>query len=321
MKAERQHFAWVVGPNEAPRRLDRFLAARGELGTRSQVTRLIAAGGVRVDGRAVKAGTVLRAGQRVDVERALIEPGTIEPEPIALEVLHEDESVLVIDKPPGLVVHPAPGHAGGTLVNALLHRWRTPDPSLDVERLGIVHRLDKDTSGVLVVVKDASALAELGRQFHGREVEKRYLALVWGRPASPRGVIDRPIARHPVDRKRMAVGGRGRTAVTRYELVEDFGPCSLLRLHPETGRTHQIRVHLAAIGHPVLADPAYGRGRPRPAWGLARQALHAESIRFRHPRGGRWITVSAPLPEDMAAAIRGLRRACSAGRAGPAGPA
>jgi 23S rRNA pseudouridine1911/1915/1917 synthase len=308
MKHEAEHFTWIVGPRDARTRLDRFLTDRGDLGTRSQIGRLIGSGRVRVDGQPVKAGTLLRAGQRVDAEREVGVPAQVEPEPIALDVLYEDECLLVIDKPPGLVVHPAPGHASGTLVNALLHRWPAPQPGLDASRLGIVHRLDKDTSGVLVVAKDSSSLADLGRQFQGREVSKRYLAIVWGCPVRPRGVIDEPIGRHPVDRKRMSVRARGRAAVTRYEVVEDLGPWSLLRISPETGRTHQIRVHMSVIGHPVLADPIYARRRLRTVCGLNRQALHAEEISFRHPRSGQRITVSAPLPVDMAAALREMRR-------------
>lgn len=290
-------------------RLDRFLAADGVLGTRSQVTRLIADGRVRVGGRAVKAGTVLRAGDQVVAEHPLPPPIRAEAEAIPLEALYEDDWLLAINKPAGLVVHPAPGHWRGTLVSALLHRWGTSGAGFDRERLGIVHRLDKDTSGVLLIARTADALAELGRQFRSREVEKCYLALVSGVPRRASGVVDQPIGRHPVQRKRMAVRPRGRAAVTRYEVIESFDRAALVRAYPETGRTHQIRVHLAALGHPVIADPLYARTHRQPDVGMTRQALHAESIRFRHPSSGAPLDIVAPLAADFAAALRLLRGA------------
>src|SRR5215467_7065417 len=174
--------------------------------------------------------------------------------------------------------------------------------------MGIVHRLDKDTSGVLLIAKTAAALAELARQFHDREIEKHYLALVWGTPARARGTIDEPIGRHPVHRQRMAVRPRGRSAVTRYEVLETWSQVALVRAAPETGRTHQIRVHLAALGHPVVADALYARGRPRAAaLGIDRHALHAEVIRFHHPVTRDPLRISAPLASDFAAALAHLR--------------
>ncbi len=310
MTGETRRSEWVVGVNEARMRLDRFLTGRGELGTRSQVQRLIAAGLVRVEGRPVKAGTVLRAGEHVTLDRAIPGAGVsaVEAEAIALEVLYEDGHILVIDKPAGLVVHPAPGHWRGTLVNALLHRWPEKQGDLDPARMGIVHRLDKDTSGVLVVAKDTATLADLGRQFRRREVRKQYLALVWGGVQRAGGVIAEPIGRHPVQRKKMSVRARGREAITRYEVLERFAGFTLLRVHPETGRTHQIRVHLSALGHPIVGDPMYARGRRvRATVAMCRQALHAESISFRHPESGRPIAVSAPLPGDFAQTLASLR--------------
>jgi 23S rRNA pseudouridine1911/1915/1917 synthase len=250
---------------------------------------------------------VLRRGDRVVARRRPPPALHAEPAPIALDVLHEDEALLVINKPAGLVVHPAPGHWQGTLVSALLHRWPTLPPDLDAARLGIVHRLDKDTSGVLLIAKTAAALADVGRQFHDREIDKQYLALVWGVPRRRSGTISEPIGRHPVHRQRMAVRSRGRAALTRYEVLEGWGGVALVRAHPATGRTHQIRVHLAALGHPIVADRLYARGRNSRDLGLARQALHAESICFRHPGTGERMRIAAPLPADFAAAIAALR--------------
>ena len=302
-----RRFEWLVGAESAGLRLDRFLAQLGVLGTRSQVQQLIAGGHVRVGERAVKSGSALRAGDRVVVYRPPPPPAHVEPAPIALDVLYEDDWLLAINKPAGLVVHPAPGHRQGTLVSALLYRWPTPPPGLDPARLGIVHRLDKDTTGVLLIAKTAGALAELGRQFRDRETDKQYLALVWGVPRRRRGTISEPIGRHRVHRQRMAVRSRGRAAVTRYEVLEEWTRVALLRIHPQTGRTHQIRVHLAALGHPIVAERVYARGRTSPELGLARQALHAEAIGFRHPATARPMRVAAPLPADFATALAVLR--------------
>ncbi len=299
----------TVDERGARQRLDRYLAAQGKWGARSQVQRLIREGLVRVDGQSAKAGTVLRRGQSIDVHVAPPAlPEGIEPEAIPLDVLYEDEWVLVINKPPGLVVHPAPGHWRGTLVSALLHHWRGPRPGLDPLRPGIVHRLDKDTSGVLVIAKDAATLADLGAQFRRREVEKQYVAFVWGRPRRQTGTITEPIGRNPTHRKRMAVRHGGREAVTAFAVCEQLDGVAMLRLFPKTGRTHQIRVHLAAIGHPVVGDAVYGRGRSRDSGLLVpRQALHAERISFRHPRTRARVSFTAPLADDLVA----LRRRCA----------
>ena len=308
MADELEPLEWLVGADGAGMRLDRFLTERASLGTRSQVHRLIAGGHVRVGDRAIKPGTLLRAGDRVVVRRAAPRPTHVEPAALALDVLYEDDWLLAINKPPGLVVHPAPGHWRGTLLNALVHRWPTPPAGIDPSRMGIVHRLDKDTSGVLLIARTAAALADLARQFHDREIEKQYLALVWGTPLRARGTISEPIGRHPVHRQRMAVRPRGRPAVTRYEVVETWPRMSLVRAYPETGRTHQIRVHLAALGHPVVGDPLYARGRARPAAiAIERHALHAEMIRFRHPATANALQITAPLAPDFTAALAALR--------------
>jgi 23S rRNA pseudouridine1911/1915/1917 synthase len=291
----------IVGRNQ---RLDRYLAAAERWGSRAQVQRLIAGGHVEVDGRVAKASLVLRVGQTIRVEPAVV-PSTsdILPESIPLEVLHEDEALLVINKPAGLVVHPAAGNWRGTLVSALLHRWGGPLAGLDPLRPGLVHRLDKDTSGVIVIAKDAGTLADLARQFRRREVDKRYVALVWGRLRQKRGTFDAPIGRNPVHRKRMAVRSGGRAAVTEYEVIAEGRQASYVRLVPKTGRTHQLRVHLAALGHPVIGDVVYAGARRRVSEPLiGRQALHAERIAFLHPKTARRVAYLAPEPEDFVAA-------------------
>ena len=308
---------WVtVDQRGARQRLDRYLAALGNWGSRSQVQRLIEEGHVRLDGQPAKAAAVLRRGQTIAVEPAPpAHTAGVEAEEIPLDVLYEDEWLLVINKPPGLVVHPAPGHWAGTLVSALLHHWHGPRPGLDPMRPGIVHRLDKDTSGVLVIAKDAATLADLGTQFRNREVEKQYVAFVWGRLRRLIGTISEPIGRNPTHRKRMAVRQRGREAITSFEVCEHLEGVTMLRLFPKTGRTHQLRVHLAAIGHPIVGDALYGRDRTRPAGPLIqRQALHAERLTFRHPHSGLSMSFVAPLAADLVA----LRRRCSPRARAPA---
>ncbi len=299
----------TVEAQGARQRLDHYLAALARWGSRSQVQKLIAAGAVRVEGRAAKAGTILRSGQTIELEAVPpVVPAGITPEAIPLDVLYEDDYLLVINKPPGLVVHPAPGNWRGTLVGALLHHWHGPRPGLDPTRPGIVHRLDKDTSGVLVIAKDAATLAALGHQFRKREVEKQYVAFVWGRVRGQSGTIREPIGRHPVHRTRMAVRRGGREAVTTFEVLERCDAVTMVRLFPRTGRTHQLRVHLAAIGHPIVGDAVYGGARARRGEVLSeRQALHAEQIAFRHPATGVRLRVAAPLPPDLVA----LRRRCA----------
>jgi 23S rRNA pseudouridine1911/1915/1917 synthase len=247
-------------------------------------------------------------------------PAGVEPEALPLVVLYEDAQLLAIDKPPDMVVHPAPGVRRGTVVNAVLHRLGALAGVGEPERPGIVHRLDRDTSGVLLVARTAQALEGLARQFRDRTIAKRYVAVVHGRVGGAAGVIDRPIGRHPRERQRMSVRAQGgRVAVTRFEVVERFAGATLLRLAPETGRTHQIRVHLAALGHPIVGDRVYGgRGRavagtPAAAAavlaGFPRQALHAESIAFTHPASGAPVRVTASLPDDLRELLEVLRHA------------
>lgn len=312
MSEARDKLCQTVPATASGERLDRFLSETAVCGTRSQVQRLIAAGRVRVNGKLVKGGTALRTGDQVEVEPATDDdPTPAGAEDIPLAILFEDDDLLVIDKQVGLVVHPAAGHRQGTLVNALLHHWRGLPQGLDPHRAGIVHRLDRDTSGVLVVGKSAEVVMDLGSQFRSRSVSKEYVAVVWRCPRERTGVIDKPIGRHPTQRKRMAIRDSGRAAVTRYETSECFGDLAVVHAHPETGRTHQIRVHLASLGHPLLGDRVYGRKRTVDDALLRdfpRQALHAARLELEHPRSRERIVFEAPLPADLRALLEHLRK-------------
>lgn len=298
------------------RRLDVVVAVRCPQYSRSRVATLAGRGQVLVDGRPQKPAFRLRAGQRVRVLAPPHDPVGVSPEPIPLRIVHEDADILVVDKPAGMTVHPAPGHPQGTLVNAVLAHVPELSGVAGSLRPGIVHRLDKDTSGLLVIAKTDAAYRSLASQLRAREVTRVYLALVRGTVRSDRERITAPIGRHPVHRTRMAVVPRGRPAVTHVTVVERLGGATLVECRLETGRTHQIRVHLRHLGHPVLGDPVYG-GAPA---GIARQALHAARLEFTHPRTGERIVCTAPLPEDFARALDALRRGgppgAPAGRAG-----
>ena len=309
----------VVPPGAAGRRLDRFLAEAAAVGTRSQAKQLIDRGHVRVDGRTRKGGFALRKGARVEVEIPPAAPVGVEPEAVPLTILYEDAQLLAVDKPPGMVVHPAPGARRGTLVNALIHRLGHLEGVGEAERPGIVHRLDRDTSGVLLVARTTATLEALARQFRERTIEKRYLAIVRGHVARAAGTIDRPIGRHPHERKRMSVRSRrGRAAVTRWTVLERLLGATFLELAPETGRTHQLRVHLAALGHPILGDRVYGGRATRGAAPAAeRQALHAAEIRFAHPVTGVRVVVRSPLPADLVALLAELRQTGGGPRESP----
>ena len=293
-------------------RLDRFVATVPGVRTRSQAKRLIDAGRVRVDGALRKSAHVLRAGVRLEIELRAPESLAAEPEALPLTILYEDADLLAIDKPPGMVVHPAPGVRRGTVVNALLHRLSALAGVGRPDRPGIVHRLDRDTSGVLLVARTGAALEALARQFRARTIEKVYLAVVRGHLGAARGTIDRAVGRHPRERQRMSVHSRrGRAAVTRWTVLERLSGATLVRLEPETGRTHQLRVHLAAAGHPIVGDRVYGARRTgRAGTGLAfpRQALHAAEIRFDHPSSGVRTVVRAPLPADLEQLLATLRQ-------------
>jgi 23S rRNA pseudouridine1911/1915/1917 synthase len=297
-------FSLPAGASEAGMRLDVFLGSHLADVSRSFAAHLVEAGHVLVNDRARKPGYRLKEGDLVTGRLPAPQPSGFLPEPIPLHRLYEDADIVVINKPAGLVVHPAPGHRAGTLVNALL--YHCPDlTGIGAElRPGIVHRLDKDTTGTLVVAKTAAALEHLAGQFKGRTVRKDYLALVRGEMAAPSGVVRLAIGRHPVDRKRMSTRSRkGREAETEWRVRQTLGGVTLLELRLHTGRTHQIRVHCAAIGHPILGDPVYGRDRRGGPEGLRRQMLHALRLELDHPRTGERMAFESPLPEDIRAVL------------------
>jgi 23S rRNA pseudouridine1911/1915/1917 synthase len=308
----------TAGPEHERKRLDQFVAANlAPEYSRSQVARMIKAGLVTLNGGVARASTALHRGDRVEIKPpptpALESAPASAPE---IEVLFADSELIVVNKPAGMTVHPAPGHPHSTLVDALMARF--PDLATMVEpdgviRPGIVHRLDKDTSGVMVVARTPFARTVLSRQFKERTVRKVYVALVRGRVARDRQEIARPLGRHPTERKRMSVRSRNpREAISHvmvlHRLDDPAATATLVRVRPETGRTHQIRVHLASIGHPCLGDPVYGGSKGNDELGFARQALHAVALAIDHPRTGERLEFVAPLPGDMRQflAIRGL---------------
>jgi 23S rRNA pseudouridine1911/1915/1917 synthase len=283
-------------------RLDQALARLLPEESRTRLARLIEEGHVRVDGEKVAAKRKLKSGEAVEVALApRVEESAYRAEAIALDVVHEDGDVLVLDKPAGLVVHPGSGNWEGTMLNALLHHA----PALgELARAGIVHRLDKDTSGLLVVAKNEPAQLSLVRQLQARTVKRTYLALARGK-VTRAGKVDAPIGRHPVQRTRMAVVADGKPAVTHYRVREAFAAHTLLECDLETGRTHQIRVHLASINHPLEGDPVYAGRGPKL---LPRQALHAWKLAFLHPRTEKLLQFEAPLPEDFRLLLESLRK-------------
>jgi 23S rRNA pseudouridine1911/1915/1917 synthase len=295
-----------VEPEEEGERIDRLLAAREWAPSRAYIQKLLKNGKVFVNGTPVKANYRPATGDEILVEEDEPAPAGVKAQPLPLVILYEDEDLVVINKPRGMVVHPAPGNQENTLVNALLAHCRELSGIGGVARPGIVHRLDKDTSGVLVAAKNDFTHLSLARQFQQRAMTKKYLALVHGQVSPPEGVINAPIGRHPVHRKKMAVLPAGKPAVTRYRVLEYAGSCSFLEITLETGRTHQIRVHMQHIGHPVVGDTLYGRKRePFPLYG---QALHAAVLGFVHPRTGSYQEFTAPLPPEMEAAIAFYRK-------------
>ena len=298
---------WIVTQEAARLRLDQFLVRRIPGESRSQIQTWIRKGYVRVNGAGAKTGYLTRADDRIALNVPESAPDQPFPENIPLDVLYEDADLAVINKPAGLVCHAGAGVRSGTLVNALLHRMgplETGDPS----RPGIVHRLDKMTSGVMLVAKNSRAHRILAEQFKNREVKKEYIALVHGVPSRPSGTIDLPLGRDPVNRKKISVRARRRrTAITHYRVQEDYGFASLLSITIETGRTHQIRVHLAEKGHPVVGDSLYGANRLRSlpaelqqkAGDLARPFLHSHLLEFRQPLSGERLCFQSPLPDEL----------------------
>lgn len=285
-------------------RLDKYVAENCPELSRTQAQKLIADGHVTVNDVMARAGLKLSTGDRIKVSIPPEEPGTLLPESIPFGILYEDGDVLVIDKPAGLPVHPAPGHPGHTLVNGLLAYLSTLPDTGDALRPGIVHRLDMDTSGVMLVAKNRVAHAHLAEQFKSRSVAKVYLALVRGRLSPEDGAIEAPIGRDPRNRKRMAVvtEHRGRQARTGYHVVRYTDSYTLLEVAPETGRTHQIRVHLAAIGHPVVGDTTYGVSSPH----LSRQFLHSSRLGFHLPGTGEHVEFESELPADLQQALEAI---------------
>jgi 23S rRNA pseudouridine1911/1915/1917 synthase len=299
----------LVYPKPLPMRLDRWLVAQRPEQSRARIQKLIEAGLVQVNGVTGRAKTPLRPGDAVELWMPPPEPlPYLLPQAMPLDVLYEDEHLIVLNKPAGLTVHPAPGNRDGTLVNGLLHHC--PDlPGIGGERRpGIVHRLDKDTTGCIVVAKSQEALVKLQVQIQKRIASREYLAVIHGAPKTESGTIEAAIGRHPVDRKKYAVvdGEKGRHATTRWRLIERLGDYSLLRFQLDTGRTHQIRVHCAHLGHPIVGDATYGRCRRLPV-ALPGQALHAVQLGLDHPISGERLVFEAPLPEVFEKLLAVLR--------------
>ncbi|TMB98867.1 MAG: RluA family pseudouridine synthase [Chloroflexi bacterium] len=285
-------------------RIDAFLARRVPDISRSDARRLIEEGRATVEGRQPKPSQRLRAGESVCLTNRPRSAARLRPIAMPLTILYQDADLLVIDKPAGLTVHPAPGHESGTLVNALLAIVPELGTTPGDMRPGIVHRLDKDTSGLMIVAKNERAKLAVQAQLKHRQVHKTYLALVHGIPEPREGVIEAPIGRHPQNRKKIAIIAGGRESVTKYRLREELGRYALLEVEPVTGRTHQIRVHMAATGHPVVGDPVYGRRSEL----VKRQFLHAWKLAFALPLGGRQVEFESPLPVDLRDPLERLRR-------------
>jgi 23S rRNA pseudouridine1911/1915/1917 synthase len=315
---DEKYFSIRISEKDEGKRIDQFLAETDLNLSRSQAKNLIEKGLILLNRRSTKPSTHLKAGDVVSgilPESRLL---SLVPEPLPLSILYEDPSIIVIDKPSGMVVHPAPGNLSGTLVNALLYHCKDLAGINGVLRPGIVHRLDKDTSGVMVVAKDDEAYHQLTKQFKNRTIEKVYLAIAYGKFTQDEGLIDSAIGRHPSQRKRMSIRTKkGRPATTRWRVKERLDGFTLLEIFPQTGRTHQIRVHLTSMGHPLLGDPLYGRkGKPGTIQDpvlkecvkrMDRQALHAQRLGFNHPRTGERVQFVSPIPQDMREVLEWLR--------------
>jgi 23S rRNA pseudouridine1911/1915/1917 synthase len=306
-EAQTGHDELIAGPEDAGLRLDAFLAARGAAPSRAAAQRLIERGEVSVDGTSRAKNHRLEEGDRVALATPAAEAGSGEaPDPVTFEIVYEDEHLLVVDKPAGVVTHPAPGHRGPTLAEALAHLAAGGEHP---ERAGIVHRLDKDTSGLLVVARSDEAHAALQRMMKAREVTREYIALVSGHPDAESGTIDAPLGRDRGNRTVMSTRTeRARSAVTHFEVVERLPRTALLRVRLETGRTHQIRAHLAAIDHPVVGDPQYGGRASGRRLGLERQFLHASRLMFSHPFGGELLRCESKPPVELSHALDTARR-------------
>ncbi|MBQ8341744.1 MAG: RluA family pseudouridine synthase [Clostridia bacterium] len=309
-----QCFEITVTAEDKGARLDKFLSEHLDL-TRSAVERLLEEGAVTLTGGAAAKNYRLRGGEAICVEIADPVPDEAQPENIPLDVVYEDDDIIVINKPAGMVVHPAAGNPCGTLVNALLYHCGNSLSGVGgVVRPGIVHRIDKDTSGLLVVAKHDAAHNALSEQLKTHTVSRIYMAIVLGNFKEDEGTVNKPIARHPVDRKRMAIAkkGEGREAITHYRVLERFGAFTLVECRLETGRTHQIRVHLSSLGHPLLGDPVYGgdgtQFQSRHKAYFTGQCLHARALSLIHPTTGEQMTFAAPLPPDFDTVLALLRK-------------
>lgn len=314
---------FTVPPDGAGVRLDVFIASAADNGgiSRSAAARLTGEGRVTVNGKTAGKNARLRAGDTVSVDIPQPVPDSVGAEDIPLDVIYEDSDIIVVNKPQGMVVHPAAGNREGTLVAALLHHCGDSLSGIGgVTRPGIVHRIDKDTSGLLVVAKNDAAHLSLAAQIKAHTARRTYVALLVGEPREDSGRIDAPIGRHPADRKKMAVftaaeNGKSRSAVTDWQVLERYGGASLVECRLETGRTHQIRVHMASAGHPVLGDPVYGGNRNPVAEKyrglISGQCLHARLLCLRHPRTGEQMTFEAPVPDNMQRLIVLLRQSAA----------
>jgi 23S rRNA pseudouridine1911/1915/1917 synthase len=297
---------FLISAEQVGTRLDRYLTGVLADLSRSQIQQLIGDGAVLVNQRPGKPGYALRSGDEILFDQALttIREPQVRPQALPLDIVYEDSDLLIINKAPGMVVHPAPGHYEDTLVNALLASYPELQAFDNEHRPGIVHRLDRDTSGLLIVARNVRAQAALIEQMQRHEIIKRYLALVEGNVSLDQGSIDAPIGRDPRHRQQMAItANHSREARTHFRVLERFARHTLLLLQLETGRTHQIRVHLKAIGHPVVGDPTYGSGNTIRGIQLGRQFLHAYQLQFTHPLGGQQIACEAPLPDDLQAIL------------------
>ena len=283
-------------------RLDKYVCTKAPELSRTRVQKLITAGKITVNGQKTKPGHRLSPGDTIDIDIPPTPPQELKPEAIPLKIIYEDDDLLVVDKPAGLTVHPAPGHPAHTLVNAILAHFPHLADMGDSLRPGVVHRLDKDTSGVMLVAKNSQAQADLAKQFKAHSVTKAYLALVKGKLEPEEGVIEADIGRDPRHRQKMAVVAEGREARTDYRVIEYIGGYTLLEIMPETGRTHQIRVHLAAIGFPVVGDKVYGVEAKH----LSRQFLHASRLGFKLPSTGEYVEFESELPEDLKKALEAI---------------
>jgi 23S rRNA pseudouridine1911/1915/1917 synthase len=302
-----QHRKFIIDSDAGGRRLDQFLSATGIWPSRTFIQKVIAAGGVQYQGKVLRPSYRLEPGGEIEVCWDDPEPLTVKPEAIPLEILYEDGDLVVVNKPRGMVVHPAAGNYHGTMVNALLEHCRDLSGIGGKIRPGIIHRLDKDTSGVLVVAKNDFSHLALADQIKARTMKRVYKALVHGNPPE-KGRIEAPIGRHPTLRKKMAVVPTGKVAVTNYSVLEFIGVYAFLEVRLESGRTHQIRVHLSYLGYPVVGDPVYGRHHESvPIQG---QALHAAILGFNHPRTGEYLEFAAEIPEVMQQALDWCRRQC-----------